>query len=83
MCKSIRDIEYYDSKPLEDNWNCFKDMMNEATENHVPKIKIRQNRHNRTPISGEIFQITLKKKRKATKSFVKIEHNTPTKTTVK
>ena len=30
--------------------------MNETTENHVPKMKIRQNRHNRTPISGEIFQ---------------------------
>ena len=37
-----RDIKYDESKPLEDNWNCFKDMMNEATENHVPKMKVRQ-----------------------------------------
>ena len=38
-------------------------MMNEATENHVPKMKIRQNRHNRTPISSEIFQTILEKEK--------------------
>ena len=63
LCKSIRDIKYDESKPLEDNWNCFKVMMNEATENHVPKMKIPQNRHNRTPISGEIFQTILEKEK--------------------
>ena len=45
-------------------------MMNEATENHVPKMKIRQNRHNRTPISGEIFQTFLEKE-KSYKIFCK------------
>ena len=64
LCKSIRDIKYDESKPLEDNWNCFKDMMNEATENHVPKRKTRQNRHNRTPIAGEIFQTILEKEKR-------------------
>ena len=44
--------------------------MNEATENHVPKMKIRQNRHNRTPISGEIFQ-TILEKEKSYKIFCK------------
>ena len=38
-------------------------MMNEATANHVPKMQIRQNRHNRTPISGEIFQTILEKEK--------------------
>ena len=63
MCKSIRDIKYDESKPLEDNWNCFKDMMNEATENPVPKMKIRQNGHNRARISGEIFPAILEKEK--------------------
>ena len=70
LCKSIRDIKYDESKPVEDNWNCFKDMMNESSENHVPKMKIQQNRHNRTPISGEIFQ-TILEKEKSYKIFCK------------
>ena len=37
LCKSIRDIKYDESKPLEDNWNCFKVMMNEAIENMYQK----------------------------------------------
>ena len=63
LCKSIRDISYNASKSVEENWNYFKDKMNEATENHIPKMKIRQNRHNRIPISSEIFQAILEKEK--------------------